>query len=134
MSAKNPVGIKIPSVFVGEETGRIIIYNYEYEENYFLILNSDLPFNINTHLLLPFAIVVGLCFLIMVAFMIVKCARERRRLRRHRLSSRALKRIPICKFSKGDAYETCAICLDDYIEGEKLRILPCSHGNYKKNY
>jgi E3 ubiquitin-protein ligase RNF13 len=29
-----------------------------------------LPFNISTHLLLPFAIVVGICFLIMVIFMV----------------------------------------------------------------
>lgn len=70
MSAKDPVGILIPSVFVGEITGFVIKDNYLYNHGYFVVINDDLPFNINTHLLLPFAIVVGICFLIIVIFMV----------------------------------------------------------------
>lgn len=132
MSANNDEGIVIPSIFVGETTGKLIICNY-LTEDFVLVINDDLPFNINTHLILPFTIVVGLCFLIMIGFMIVKCVREQRRLRRHRLPGSALKKIPCIRFSKGqqsESYDTCAICLDDYVEGDKLRILPCSHGKH----
>lgn len=58
----------------------------------------------------------------------MKYIKDRRQQRRHRLPSSSLRKIPTAKFSKGDPYETCAICLEDYQEGEKLRILPCSHG------
>uniref|UniRef100_U5EXY1 RING-type E3 ubiquitin transferase n=1 Tax=Corethrella appendiculata TaxID=1370023 RepID=U5EXY1_9DIPT len=132
MSANNGDDIKIPSVFVGESTGKIIIYNYQYEEGFALVLNDEIPFNINTHLILPFCIVVSLCFIIMISFMVARCVRERRRLIRHRLPKSVLKKIPIVKFSEGLTYDTCAICLEDYAKGEKLRVLPCHHAFHPK--
>ncbi|XP_076635939.1 E3 ubiquitin-protein ligase Godzilla [Colletes latitarsis] len=131
MVAEHPAGITIPSVFVSEITGLIIKENYLYDELYFVLINDDTPFNI-THLLLPFAIVVGLCFLIMVIFMFYRCIKDRRRQRRHMLPYSSLKQIPTHKYTKGDPYETCAICLEDYIEGEKLRVLPCAHAYHTK--
>lgn len=128
MSAQNSDDIGIPSVFVGELTGRKIQEDYQFNNDCYIVMNGELPFNINTHLILPFSIVVGLCFIIMIGFMIVKCLREQRRLRRHRLPSSALKTIPVVKFVKSLPYDTCAICLDDYTEGERLRVLPCGHG------
>ena len=55
---------------------------------------------------------------------------HRRRTRRHRLPRSALKQLKIKKFVKGDRWDVCAICLDDYEEGAKLRILPCDHGMF----
>lgn len=137
MSANNDDGIDIPSMFVGESTGRIIVVNYLYDNEFVLVLNDDLPFNINTHLIVPFAIVVALCFIVMIGFMIMKCLREQRRLRRHRLPGSVLKKIPIIRFNKEEhmsLYEICAICIEDYEDGDRLRVLPCSHGNCHSVY
>lgn len=65
MSAQNSTGIVIPSVFVGRTTGSNL-------KNFFtseivLVINDEMPFNINTQLILPFSILIGLCFLIMVS-------------------------------------------------------------------
>ena len=40
-----------------------------------------------------------------------------------------LKRIPTKTFAAGDEelYETCCICQEDYVIGDKLRLLGCDH-------
>ncbi|CAG0892318.1 unnamed protein product [Darwinula stevensoni] len=58
--------------------------------------------------------------------LIVRCVREGPG--RFRLPFRSLVKIPTITYRKGDPYDTCAICLEDYEEGERLRVLPCSHG------
>ncbi|KAG8227711.1 hypothetical protein J437_LFUL007993 [Ladona fulva] len=132
MSANGPTNITIPSVFVGQDTGIIIRERFQWNDGYYIVINDNIPFNINTHLLMPFVIVIGICFLIMMSFMIVKCIKDRMQARRHRLPSSALKKIPTTRYKSKDPYETCAICLEDYLEGDKLRILPCSHAFHCK--
>ncbi|XP_065222927.1 E3 ubiquitin-protein ligase RNF13 isoform X2 [Planococcus citri] len=134
MHASNGSDIRIYSVFVGLHTGLKLERSYLYVNEVYVVIEDDsnFPFDINADLIIPFAVVVAVCFITMISFMICKCIRDRRRARRHRLPTSSLRKLPIEKFSKGSPYETCAICLDDYIDGEKLRILPCQHAYHAK--
>ncbi|XP_054167506.1 E3 ubiquitin-protein ligase RNF13-like isoform X2 [Oppia nitens] len=131
-SAEN--GVTIPALLISFEDGWTLKKEYLWTNGFYLMILPDLPFNLNAYLL-PFAIVIAVCLILMISFMIfqiVKCYRERKRRQRHRLSSRHLKQIPIQKYRKGDQYDTCAICLEEYVDGEKLRILPCGHAYHMK--
>jgi len=126
----------IPSVFIGFSDGNKILEHYTFKagnHEYVVRITDNAPFDINAYLL-PFAIVVGICFIIMLGIMVFKCIQDRRRERRHRLPKSSLKKIPTKKFVAGDEahYETCCICLDDYTIGDKLRILPCDHAYHIK--
>ncbi|XP_060082690.1 E3 ubiquitin-protein ligase RNF13-like [Ylistrum balloti] len=122
--------VNIPSVFVGWTSGYEISKHYCYQcsfSNYTITINNNLPQDFKSYILWPFAIVVGTCFILMLSFMIFKWCRDISKRKKSRLSTKVLKKIPTKKFKKGDDYDVCAICLDDYEEGDKLRILPCSH-------
>lgn len=68
MSAENGTGIFILSVFVGETSG-LSLKSFA-TIDYYIVITGESPFNIQTHLLIPFAIVVGICFIVMIVFMV----------------------------------------------------------------
>lgn len=126
----------IPAVFLGHADGEKLRLHYTSNAEkgkYVVRITDNAPFDINAYLL-PFAIVVGICFVVMLGIMIFKCIQDRRRERRHRLPKSSLKKIPTKKFVAGmeAQHETCCICLDDYVPGDKLRILPCDHAYHVK--
>jgi len=48
--------------------------------------------------------------------------------RRQGLSRWSLRKLQQRKYQKGkEAFETCAICLDEFNDGDTIRVLPCSH-------
>ncbi|XP_063056923.1 E3 ubiquitin-protein ligase RNF13 isoform X2 [Engraulis encrasicolus] len=123
--------IDIPSVFVGEDTANSLKEDYLYEKGGHVVLLPDFSLPLEYYLI-PFLIIVGICLILIVVFMITKFVQDRHRARRSRLRKDQLKKLPIHKFKKGDAYDVCAICLEEYEEGEKLRVLPCSHAYHCK--
>ena len=103
----------IPSVFIGYTDATRLLRDYTYYtggQQFVIRITDNQPFDINAYLL-PFAIVVGICFLIMLAIMIFKCIQDRRRERRHRLPKGSLKKIPTKKFVAGDEvrWEACSV-------------------------
>ena len=122
---------EVPAVLISYDDGMALRRLYLYDKHYYILISPDLQFNLSAYLL-PFAIVIGVCLIIMISFMVIKCLRDRRKSMKHRLSSKHLKKIPTTKYKKGDHYDTCAICLDEYVEGEKLRVLPCNHVYHTK--
>ena len=121
--------VTIPSVMIGKSDGDYL-FKLNLTLNYTFIIDWPPPFN--PGILLPFAIVMGICFLLMVLLLVAKWIQGYRRERRSRLSTKHLKKLPIKKFKKGDQYDVCAICLDEYEDGEKIRVLPCAHAYHIK--
>ncbi|XP_071951770.1 E3 ubiquitin-protein ligase RNF13-like [Antedon mediterranea] len=118
--------VVIPSVFVGEEDG-LLLTKSDYKTGSTVTLYPYISFPSPLYYFVPFLAVCGTCLIFLLVYIIVKYLRDRRKLRRSRLSREHLKKLPIKKFKKGENYDVCAICLDEYNEGDKLRILPCNH-------
>uniref|UniRef100_A0A4W5JRJ5 E3 ubiquitin-protein ligase RNF13 n=1 Tax=Hucho hucho TaxID=62062 RepID=A0A4W5JRJ5_9TELE len=123
--------IDIPSVFVSEETANSLKGDYTYDKGGHVVLMPDFSLPLEYYLI-PFLITVGICLILIVVFMITKFVQDRHRARRSRLRKDQLKKLPIHKYKKGDVYDVCAICLDEYEDGDKLRVLPCSHAYHSK--
>ncbi|XP_053164176.1 E3 ubiquitin-protein ligase RNF13 isoform X1 [Hemicordylus capensis] len=123
--------IDIPSVFIGESSANALKEEFTFDKRGHIVLIPEFSLPLEYYLI-PFLIIVGICLILIVIFMITKFVQDRHRARRNRLQKDQLKKLPVHKFKKGDEYDVCAICLDEYEDGDKLRILPCSHAYHCK--
>ncbi|XP_028322284.1 E3 ubiquitin-protein ligase RNF167 [Gouania willdenowi] len=123
--------IEIPSVFTSYYASQVLRTLIIPEKGSYVILKPEFAFPVSYYLI-PFVGVMSLIIMVMCVIFIVKCVQHRNKLRKNRLSKEQLNQIPTHRFTKGDDYDVCAICLDDYEEGDKLRVLPCSHAYHCK--
>ncbi|CAJ0957990.1 unnamed protein product, partial [Mesorhabditis belari] len=117
--------VEIPLVMISYSCMQTILKKFPVTQGYTIKLSPGY-YDLFRYLI-PFVVVVGFCFTVLVVSLLIRLCRERRRLARKRLSKKNLKKIPTRKYKSGDEPETCAICLDDFVPDEKLRILPCRH-------
>ncbi|XP_022792522.1 E3 ubiquitin-protein ligase RNF13-like [Stylophora pistillata] len=110
--------VNLPAVYVGKTTGEILEDNdYRNMPNSRVYLTpQDYPMWGYEFYMIPFAIIVGICFILMAMFMISRYYRHYLEQRRNRLSPSTLKKIPTKKFRK--AYH-CK-CVDPWLtEGKR---------------
>uniref|UniRef100_A0A914HVE7 RING-type domain-containing protein n=1 Tax=Globodera rostochiensis TaxID=31243 RepID=A0A914HVE7_GLORO len=125
--------VKIPVVMVNYACMQSLLYGqYTTRHGYLVTVKASPGYYDLIKYLIPFVAIVGICFVVLFISLMIRLCRERRRQARKRLPRSHLKKIPTKKYKKGDPEETCAICLEDFQESEKLRVLPCRHAYHCK--
>ncbi|KAI9253997.1 hypothetical protein BDA99DRAFT_519555 [Phascolomyces articulosus] len=123
--------IYIPSVFLAQREYQALRYLSNFVDTPMMILLLQ----IDNWLEWPLMHLVILIFvspsIVMIFLYISFKLRQRQKLKQdlapvHVVSRLAVKRFLREKLGENDA-EECAICLEDYMDGEKLRVLPCHH-------
>lgn len=129
----NGYGIAIPAVFVSKEAGDILL-QYVGDLNTRLYLLPALENTAWSVVAVSFISLLAVSAVLSTFFFV-----RRQRLRRNgsqfllqessALTKGELRAFPVSVFSIKDNMnlETCAICLEEYANGEKLRTLPCNH-------
>lgn len=134
--AGNSAGIKIHAVFVSKATGEVL-------KKYVGVGNVELWIIPNFENSAWSIMAISFISLLAMSAVLATCFFVRRHRRRresphsahvrevHGMSSRLVKAMPSLIFTTvvedNCTSATCAICLEDYTKGEKLRILPCRH-------
>ncbi|KDP46783.1 hypothetical protein JCGZ_06571 [Jatropha curcas] len=129
----NPEGIKVPAVFVSKTAGEILKEHARGEEGECCIYlsHSDRAWTVLAISFLSLLVIVAF---IIIAFIVPRhwIYWQRTNLHGKSVDMRTLEGLPCFTFhsahlNHSHSGETCAICLEDYKDGEILKVLPCQH-------
>ncbi|KAG4395177.1 hypothetical protein GLYMA_20G174500v4 [Glycine max] len=134
--AGNSAGIRIHAVFVSKASGEIL-KKYAGLTNVEIWLIPTFENSAWSIMAISFISLLAMSAVLATCFFVRKHRIRRERPRAslvrefHGMSSRLVKAMPSLVFTSvledNCTSRTCAICLEDYCVGEKLRILPCCH-------
>ncbi|THD27038.1 E3 ubiquitin-protein ligase RNF13 [Fasciola hepatica] len=121
--------ISIPAVMVSKMAGdKLKTFAIADRQNTFVVSMVSFYSLPLKYVLLSLLVLVGVSLIILIVCFAAHLCNMWRRMRRGRLSRRHLRRLQTKRFEKArDPYETCPICLEDYKDREKIRLLPCHH-------
>lgn len=129
-------GIKIPAVFVSKTSGETLAA-YAGDPNVEIWIIPSIENSAWSIMAISFISLLAMSAVLATCFFVRRhrIRRERPRTTRvrefHGMSSRLVKAMPSLIFTAvvedNCTSVTCAICLEDYSVGDKLRVLPCRH-------
>lgn len=125
--------VSVHSVFISKRAGEILKENARGEEDECCIfpLHNGTAWTVLAISFLSFIIIFSL-FLIAVFTPIHWLSSRGREHLSKRVDHKMVEALPCYTFSSAHSGsspgETCAICLEDYKDGEVLKVLPCQHG------
>ncbi|KAG5224664.1 receptor region, transmembrane domain- and RING domain-containing protein [Salix suchowensis] len=134
--ARNSAGVTIPAVFVSKKSGETLMKYAGLTDFELWIIptfqNSAWSIMAIAFIsLLTMAAVLATCFFVRRHHIRREHPRSSHAQEFHGMSRRLVKAMPSLAFTSpledNCTSTTCAICLEDYTAGEKLRILPCRH-------
>ena len=133
----NGHGIEIPAVFITKEAGQTLL-QYIGDVDARLYMLPTLQNTAWSVLAVAFLTLLAVST-ILSSFFVLRRQRRQPDGSRHinqgstRLTKGELKALVVSVYNgKGNACcDMCAVCLEEYVNGEKVRVLPCGHGRCK---